>query len=156
MLNVSGYAKTTTMKQGNIILIIYFLLTFASCSTEITIENYIDLNANLMLTVNTTNDQKGLTECKTQILVPNSEKYLQFIGWTKNNQGNWKSTPASYNVKVSLTQKNFRFLYNQDFVVIGFADNDGKAKQYSKTVKKGELDFLINGLTTYEAKKPSH
>jgi len=131
------------MKGTNIILIFFFLLTITSCSTEISIEKYVDLNSNLTLTVNRTNETTGLTESETKIIEPRSEKFKKLINWANNNLDNWKSTPASYVAKVAVTQKDFRLLYNQDFVVIGFIDNDGKAQQYSKAVKKGELEFLI-------------
>ena len=130
------------MKRTNIFLTIISLLTITGCSTEISIEKYVDLNSTLTLTINKTNDQTGLTESETKIIEPKSEKFLQLIDWANNNIDNWKSTPASYIAKVAVIQKDFRLLYNQDFVVIGFTDNDGKAQQYSKTVKKGELDFL--------------
>jgi hypothetical protein len=130
------------MKRTNIIFIILSLLTITSCSTEVNIEKYVDLNSTLTLTVNKTNDQTGLTESETRKIEPNSEKFKKLIDWANNNLDNWKSTPASYIAKVAVTQKSFRLLYNQDFVVIGFTDNDGKAQQYSKTVVKGELDFL--------------
>lgn len=158
----------TTMKRTNIILTIISLLTITSCSTEICIEKHIDLNSALTITVNKTNDQTGLTESETKIIEPKSEKFLQLIDWTNNNLGNWKRTPASYITKVVVTQKDFRLLYNQEFVVIGFTDNDGKAQQYTKTVKKGELDFLTdisratfrdtiyNSLIIDETTKPGH
>lgn len=132
------------MKRTNIIFIILSLLTIASCSTEVNIEKYVDLNSTLTLTVNKTNDQTGLTESETRKIEPKSEQFKKMIEWGNNNLDNWKSTPASYITKVAVTQKDFRLLYNQDFVVIGFIDNDGKAQQYSKTVKKGELDFLTD------------
>jgi hypothetical protein len=115
-----------------------------SCSTEINIAKYVNLNSTLTLTVNKTNDQTGLTESETRKIESKSEQFKKLIEWGNNNLVNWKSTPASYIAKVALTQKDFRLLYNQDFVVIGFTDNEGKAQQYSKTIKKGELDFLTN------------
>ncbi len=130
------------MKRTNIILTIITLLTISSCSTEISIEKYIDLNSTLTLTINKTNDQTGLTKSETRKIEPNSEKFKKLIDWANKNLDNWKSTPASYIAKVAVTQNNFRLLYNQTFVVIGFTDNDGKAQQYSKIVEKGELDFL--------------
>jgi len=132
------------MKRTNIILIIISLLTITGCSTEINIEKYVDLDSNLTLTINKTNDQTGLTESETRKIEPKSEQFKKIIDWGNNNLDNWKSTPASYISKVAVTQKDFRLLYNQDFVVIGFVDNDGEAQQYSKTVKKGELDFLTD------------
>lgn len=132
------------MKRTNIIFIIISLLTITSCSTEVNIEKYVDLNSTLTLTVNKTNDQTRLTESETRIIEPKSEQFKKLIDWGNNNLDNWKSTPASYIAKVAVTQKDFRLLYNQDFVVIGFIDKDGKAQQYSKTVKNGELDFLTD------------
>ena len=117
-------------------------MTITSCSTEISIEKYVDLNSNLTLTVNRTNEKTGLTESETKVIEPKSEKFKKLIDWGNNNLDNWKSTPASYLAKVAVTQMDFRLLYNQDLVVIGFIDDDGKAQQYSKAVKKGELDFL--------------
>lgn len=130
------------MKRTSIIFIILSLLTITSCSTEVNIEKYVDLNSTLTLTVNKINDQSGLTESETRKIEPKSEQFKKLIEWGSCNLDNWKSTPASYIAKVAVTQKDFRLLYNQDFVVIGFIDDDGKAQQYSKTVKKGELDFL--------------
>ncbi len=136
--------------NGTIIIITFIsLLTISSCSTETSIEKYIDLNSPLNLTIHKINDQTGLTESVTKKIDPNSEKFKKLIHWVNNNHDNWKSTTASYIAKVNVTQKNFRLLYNQDFVVIGFTNNDGKAKQYTKTVEKGELEFLtdVNWMT---------
>jgi hypothetical protein len=132
------------MRRPNIIFLFLSLLTFISCSTQINIDKYIDINSTLTLTVNTTNDQTGLTESETRKIEPKSEKFKKLIEWSNNNRDNWKSTPASYIAKVAVTQKDFRLIYNQGFVVIQFIERDGKAHQYSKTVKKGELDFLTN------------
>ena len=109
---------------------------------------YIDLHSTLTLTVHKYNDQTGLTISETKKIEPNSEKFKKLINWANYNLNNWKSTPASYQVKVAVTQKNFRLFYNQNFVVIGVTDNDGNAQQYSKNVVKGELDFLTDDLTT--------
>lgn len=134
------------MKRTNIIFIIISLLTITSCSTEVNIEKYVDLNSTLTLTVNKTNAHTGLTESETRKIEPKSEQFKKLIDWGNKNLDNWESSPASYIAKVAMTQKDFRLLYNQDFVVIGFIDDDGKAQQYYKTVKKGELDFLFSGV----------
>jgi hypothetical protein len=132
------------MKQTRILFIIILLLTITSCSTEISIEKYIDLNSSLTLTIKKTNDKTGLTVSETRKIEPKSEQFEKLIKWGNNSFDNWKSTPASYISEVAITQKDFRLLYFQDLVVIGFIDKDGKAQQYSKKVRKGELDFLIS------------
>jgi hypothetical protein len=132
------------MRQTINLLLGLLLLTVTSCSSRIQIVNYIDINSPLTLTVNIFNDKTRLTQSDRKTIEPQSEKFNKLVNWCNNNSSNWKSTFASYYAKVSVTQKNFRLLYLQDGVVIGFAGNDGKPKQYSKTIRKGELDFLMD------------
>ena len=74
----------------------------------------------------------------------NSNKYLKLIEWGKKNTNGWHLTPVSYIAEIYVGQRNFRLLYTSGTkgVVIGFTDKKGNSKQYSKTTKKGELDFL--------------
>ena len=133
------------MKQINILIIIA-LLIITSCSTEINIEKYININSPLTLTIEKRNEQTELSERKIINIEPNSEKFKELINWYKNNTNNWKITYATYISKVCVTQNNFRLLYNQNSVVIGFTDDKGNSQQYSKTIKNGELNFLISDL----------
>lgn len=134
------------MKPTTIIFIIISLLTITSCTTDVNIEKYVDLNKAFTLTVNKTNDQTGLTESETRKIHPKSEQIKKLIDWGNKNISNWKNTPASYIAKVALTQSDFRLLYYHDHVVVGFVDKDGKAQQYSKKIKNGDLDFLLAGI----------
>ena len=75
----------------------------------------------------------------------NSDKFIKLTQWAENNTTGWKSTPASYVAEVFVGQGEFRLLYTTrtDGVVIGFTDRENNPKQYSKKIKKGELDFLV-------------
>ena len=134
------------MKHTTTILFGLLLTTFTSCSSEIQLAKYLDLNSPFALTINSTNNQTGLTSSDRKTIDPKSEKFNKLVEWFNSNSDGWQSTPASYIAKVSVTQNDFRILYNQDFVVVGFKDNNGKAKQYSKKVIKGELDFLTDNV----------
>jgi len=132
------------MKQTTTILFGLLVMTLTSCSTDIHLVKYLDLNSPLTLMVNRTNNQTGLTSSDRILVEPKSEKFKKLVDWCHTNISDWQSTPASYIAKVSLTQNDFRLLYNQDFVVVGFKDNNGRKKQYSKKVLKGQLDFLTD------------
>ena len=127
----------------HIIILLGLMLTITSCSSNIQIVKYIDLNSPLTLTIYTTNDQTGLTQIDKEIIEPKSEKFYKLIDWSKANSDHWRSTFASYIGNVSVIQKDFRLLYLQDGVVIGFTDDHGKSKQYRRSITKGDLDFLI-------------
>ncbi len=118
-----------------LLLPIIFLLS--SCSTEIELVNYIDQTRSLNLSRQETKTQP--TE-----IDPKSEKYSKIIEWAKKNTDGWQSTPASYVSKVTISHGEFRLLYNSSYVVVGYVDKDGKAKQYSRDIKPGDLDFLLD------------
>lgn len=109
---------------------------FNACTTGININDYIDNNAPLKLSI-------GNPLEHVDVLV-NSDKYKKLIQWGNENVSNWQSTPASYNADIFVGQGNFRLLLflKSNGVVIGFTDKDGKSKQYTKSINKGELDFL--------------
>ena len=126
----------------NNIKLAFIISTFilAGCSSSININDYIDKNSPFDLTINSRDTVTGFTKSiKTKITV-NSDKYSMLINWLANNKNGWQTTPASYAVNVLVTQNSFRLLCNKGGkgVVIGFAD-----KQYSKSTKQGELDFLF-------------
>jgi hypothetical protein len=130
------------MRVTDLILTFTLLLTLSSCSTEINIGDYINTNSSLTLSINKTTQDTGLTNSQKVEISPDSEKFKKIIDWGVNNQSSWTKTPASYISEVSVTQNDFRLLYNHDFVVVGFTNKNGEPLQYSKKVKSGELDFL--------------
>ncbi len=122
-------------------ILTYLLLTIiSSCTERIDGAKYLDKNKNLKLTYR--HDQNDLG--KEEIITINSTKYKRLVYWLEKNQDNWTSSPASYVVDIGLTQDNFRLLYNHNFVVIGYKDENGQEHQYTRDTKDGELDFLIN------------
>ena len=106
------------------------------CTTDVDLINYIDIDAPLTLS-------RQENKLQTEKLDNHSEKYLQFIEWAKNNTSDWTSTPATYISTTVVSQGDFRLVYNKDYVVVSFIDKDQKARQLSKAVKLGELDFLL-------------
>ncbi len=136
------------MKKVNVFFPILGLIILTSilsgCMEDININKYIDKNIPLKLTIFKKNDSTGLTTTNNFEIAINSDKYKKIIEWGNQNTTEWQSTPASYIADIYVGQSNFRLLYilGNDGVLIGFTDEDGKPKQYTKTIKKGDLDFL--------------
>lgn len=122
------------------------ILTFllSGCTTDININNYIDKNDPFGLTFNKKDSATGFTKSDHFEISVNSDKYKKIIQWGNENTKGWKWTPASYITDISIGQDNFRLLhtFGSNGVVIGFTDKEGKPRQYTKAIKKGELDFL--------------
>jgi hypothetical protein len=126
------------MKKTKAILGLFILtFTFFGCRQHIDINDYIDHKLPLELKI-------GNQLERPDTIKVNSDKYRKLVDWGKANKDNWESTSVSYIADIYVGQGNFRLLYlpGKDGVVIGFTDNQGNPKQYSKRIKKDELDFL--------------
>ena len=120
-----------------------FVLT--SCATNIDFNEYIDKNLPLELKIQRNYLSTDSTMPERIEIAPNSDKFIKLTQWAENNTTGWETTPASYVSEVFVGQGNFRLLYTSgtDGVVISFTDRENNPKQYSKKIKKGELDFLV-------------
>ena len=126
------------MKKTITILVLFILsFTFFGCRQHIDINDYIDSKLPLELKI-------GNQLERPDTIKVNSDKYRKLVDWGNANKDDWESTSVSYMPDIYVGQGNFRLLYlpGKDGVVIGFTDNQGKPKQYSKRITKGELDFL--------------
>ena len=139
----------TSLKMTNKITFVFILTAtciLTSCSSSININDYVEKNSPFILTLNKTDLATGLTKSSKTNIPVNSDKHLNLINWFDKHRNGWQPMPASYVTYISVTQGAFRLLYDNhgDGVIIGFIDKDKKARQYSKTIEKGELDFLIS------------
>jgi hypothetical protein len=126
------------MKGNRSSILVLVCLILSGCENEINITDHIDQNAPFTLTINHKDSIANYTT--TRVIIPvNSKKFLKVIDWCNKNSTGWQSTSASFLPDISLTQNNIRLLYfiNGSYVVVSF-----DTKQYSKGIKKGELDFL--------------
>ena len=124
-------------KTFTILGLLILTFTFIGCKQHIDINKYIDSTLPLRLKI-------GNQLERPDTIKVNSDKYKKLVEWAKINKDDWESSPVSYIAYISVGQGNFRLIYlpGKDGVVIGFTDNQGNPKQYSKRIKKGELDFL--------------
>ncbi len=97
-----------------------------------------------MLTVYRLDRATGLTTTEQSEIRPTTEKFNKFVNWCKTNNEDWQSSPASFVGQFTMTQDDFGILCNNNGVVIRFLDKGGKARQYSKTVKEGDFEFLLS------------
>ena len=118
--------------------------SFISCKKNININGHIDKNAPLKMSIHEKDSLNGLSSSHIFEIPVNSIKYRSFVEWCSKNTEGWKSTPASYVAHISITQNNFWLLIfsKGNGVVIGFTDNNGKQRQYSKAINNEELNFL--------------
>lgn len=130
------------MKPKAIIFLFSLLFVITSCTSEISIAEFVNPDFPLVLTINRRNND-GLTETDKKIIEPQSKKSKKLIGWCNRNSSGWENAIGSYKSKIYVTQNNFNLLYLGNTVVINFTDKNGKQKQYSKAIENGELDFLI-------------
>ena len=121
-------------------------LILLSCSTDVELEDYLDMSAPFNLTINTTNSETGLTDSNSETLEVNSEKWKKLIDWGKNNKKGWTSSPASHIGDTYISQGDFSLIYTKDSkgVVIAFIDKEGNPKQYINIIEKGDLNFIYN------------
>ena len=115
-------------KCHQFVILLLFTSILSSCGTTVNINDYIDTNAPLTLTVWERNMTTGQSTSDSFTIAVNSVKYKKLIKWSKENTSGWELTPASYNTGIVLTQNNFRLLYTTktDGVVIGFKDKANK------------------------------
>ena len=120
-------------------------LALTSCTSSISIRNYIDRNSPFILTINSIDTKTGFTQSTQHTIPVNSNKFVKLMNWFLNNENGWQQTPASFVTNISVTQRTFRLLSTNDKngVVISFVDKDKNSKQYTKCIGKGELDFLL-------------
>lgn len=134
------YNLTRSICTVGVIILINFLI---SCKTDVNINRYIDKNIPLKLTITAIN-ATGLSTRKNFEIAVNSLEYKKLINWGDKNVNGWKQTTASYASGVSIGQGDFRLLTIAEgtVVVVGFVDDNKKPKQFVKTIKNGNLDFL--------------
>lgn len=74
----------------------------------------------------------------------NSPKVKELRSWIDNNKADWKSSIASFaQPTISVIGDDFRMLVFKDFVVIGFTDNKGKQRQFTKQTEFNNFEFLL-------------
>jgi hypothetical protein len=73
-----------------------------------------------------------------------SLKVKELRNWIDNNKTDWKNSIASFaQSSISVIGDDFRMLIFKDFVVIGFTDNKGKQKQFTKQTDYNDFKFLL-------------
>lgn len=142
MRHVCGrHPKDNSLMKNLFLILSIFCLT--SCSPDVNVFEYIDKNSSLNISILDSNSNL-LSRRETEIQIT-SDKYSRLLNWADKNIGGWNWDPVSHiPADIIVSQGSFRLLYwvGKDNAVIAFKDRHGKSKQYSKSIKKGELDFL--------------
>ncbi len=128
----------------NISIIIASLILTNSCGKsidpELLFKNESSFNLIIHDTINGT-----YSNLVSDTITIDSEKITKLKEWLVDNSSHWKGSIASYAMSnISIIGNDFRFLIYKDFVVIGFVDNMGKQRQYTRPANRSDFDFLIN------------
>ncbi len=74
-----------------------------------------------------------------------SPKLKELRNWIDNNKRDWKSSIASFaQPAISVIGDDFRMLIFKDFIVVGYTDNKGNQKQFTKQTDYDDFEFLLN------------
>jgi hypothetical protein len=144
MRHVCGHHPKDKFHMKKLFLIL-FLFTLTFCSSDVNVFEYVDENSSLKISILDSNSNL-LNRRETEIQI-NSDKYSRLLKWADKNIDGWHWDPVSHiPADIIVSQGSFRLLYwvGKDNAVIAFTDRDNKSKQYSKSIKKGSLDFLSN------------
>ena len=101
-----------------------------SCESDIRMNDLIDRNASLTLTILHLNEK--VAEAEAMEIKVDSKKHKQFMDWMDENTSGWITTPATFVTDVIITQSNFRLQYDpKGYVVLSFYDRETDAEQIS-------------------------
>ena len=74
-----------------------------------------------------------------------SPKVKELRNWIDNNKTDWKGSIASFaQPSISVIGDDFRMLIFKDFTVIGFTDNKGKQRQFTKQTDFNDFEYLLD------------
>ena len=121
-----------------------FITLMISCQTDLEVDTLVDQKSDFTLRIRTTDPDTGLSSDSLDMIEVHSEKWNKLMKFIKNNQEGWHASYASYVGDLYIHQKDFNLIHTigEEGVVINFIDQNGKSRQYSKTIESGELEFL--------------
>jgi hypothetical protein len=126
------------------ILGLFLTLLMISCGKSINPEELLKNEKVFKLTIHTVDKEDSMYNTEIDTIYNDSEKISKLKLWLIDNSTQWKNPIASYAMAdMSLIGNDFSFLIYKTGVVVGFTDNSGEHKQYSKKVDKSVFNFLI-------------
>lgn len=75
------------------------------------------------------------------------QKHRQLVSWLQSNNHGWKKTEHNTHAAlIIVTQGDFRILFyrDNDFVVVGYNDEENVMQQYMREMDSNELRFLVD------------
>lgn len=133
------------MKEWNKgIIPLMMMVVLISCQSNVDLDKVIDRNSSLYLTRLKTDKETGLSAFLNEEIKVNSDKWKKLMEFAHRNNEGWQLAPASYTSVLYVRQDNFTLILTKDSkgIVVSYIDTHGKARQYSKWINKGELNFL--------------
>ena len=133
------------IKNFKIVFLVLLTRILTSCNSRIKLNEYFNNKSSFTLSINSTIKSTGLTQTTQTEIEVISNKYSKLIEWLNKNESGWQMSAASFVTEISVSHGSFKLLYTKgtNGAIISFIDKENKPRQYSKSITKGELDFLV-------------
>jgi len=133
------------IQNFKIVFLVLLTCVLTSCNSRIKLNEYFNNKSSFTLTINSIEKSTGLTQTTQTEIEVISNKYSKLIEWLNKNESGWQMSAASFVTEFSVSQGSFKLLYTKgtNGAIISFIDKENKPRQYSKSITKGELDFLV-------------
>ena len=121
-------------------IILFIILISTSCSKQFKVTDHYDPGLPFEIIDMEKPDKDGAIE----IQIDDSKKE-QLLSWFALNNRDWKPTHNTNAGLIIVSQGDFKLLFyrDNDFVVVGFTDDENVRHQYIKFVDSNELSFLV-------------
>jgi len=132
------------MRLRTIIIFIFFVLNFSSCTQSYQIKDFNIKPTDLIIRFK--RDKVGILDTTNfRKLHYNSNEYSKLFSWLQTNNCGWNKDINSWaSPEIFITDgKDFRLLIYKEGLVIGYKGNNGKVVQLRKRSSISNVGFLI-------------
>lgn len=124
------------------LIIVMTLITAISCAQKFDVTEHFDpaLPFNVI-------DMDHPEGKKSEFVIhADDSKHDQLLSWFEANKDNWEPSTNTHAGLIIVNQDDFHLLFyrNNDFIVVGYDDDDGLRHQFTRTMDSNDLRFLVD------------
>jgi hypothetical protein len=125
-------------KSVLLVFLFYSTICFIGCQKSFDVEQAIETCEEFVI------GQYVGSELRLDTIRKGDEKWKKLSAFGKNNSNGWSNTSASYSFDYWARSKTLLLSgwHNETQIVLSHIDTNQKAIQMTKSIEKGELDFL--------------
>ena len=125
-------------KSVRLVFLFYSTIFFIGCQKDFDVEKAIETSEEFVI------GQYVGSELRLDTIRKGDEKWKKLSEFGKNNSHGWTISSASYSFDYWARSKTLLLSgwHNATQIVLSHIDTNGTAIQMTKSIEKGELDFL--------------